>query len=189
MPSAFTHIFVSETLGKTGFMDRKMPLRFWILTAVCSILPDIDILGYYIGIKYGSLFGHRGFFHSLTFALLVAVFVVVLFFPAIARFSKKWRGMVLFFFLVVASHGFLDSLTDKGMGVGFFIPFDNTRYFMPWRPVYASPMRIERIFTYPGLVTMSQILANEIIWIWTPMIALYAVVAIYRRARGTSARS
>ncbi len=83
MPSAFTHIFFAETLGKTSFIEQKMPLRFWVLTAVCSVLPDLDILGYYAGIKYGSLFGHRGFFHSLTFALLVAILVVVLFFPMI----------------------------------------------------------------------------------------------------------
>ncbi len=184
MPSAFTHIFFAETLGKTSFIEQKMQLRFWVLTAVCSILPDLDILGFYVGIKYGSLFGHRGFFHSLTFALLVAILVMVLFFPTIVRFSRRWWVMLVFFFFVVATHGFLDSLTDKGLGVGFFIPFDNTRYFMPWRPVYASPMRIGRFFSHSGL----EVLYNEILWIWTPMVALYAVVAIYRRARRPSSR-
>lgn len=182
MPSAFTHIFFAETLGKTSYREQKMPLRFWGVTAVCSVLPDIDILGYYTGIKYGSLLGHRGFFHSLAFALLLAIFVMFLFFPSIVRYSRRWWGMLVFFFFVTATHGLLDSMTDKGSGVGFFIPFDNTRYFMPWRPVYASPMRIERIFSWAGLETMSRVLLNEIIWIWTPMILVYAVVSIYRRA-------
>jgi inner membrane protein len=182
MPSAFTHIFVAGTLGKTC-TDEKMPLRFWVLTAVCSLLPDIDIAGYYFGIKYGGLFGHRGFFHSLAFALLASILVVLIAFPALSRFSKKWWGLTAFFFAVTASHGFLDSMTDKGMGVGFFIPFDNTRYFMFWRPVFASPMRIERFFSLSGMETLSEVLVNEIIWIWTPMIALYAVAKLYRRKK------
>jgi inner membrane protein len=99
-----------------------MPVRFWVLSAVYAILPDLDIIGYYYGIKYGYMLGHRGFFHSLSFALLMSVLVVVLAFPAVSRFSKKWWGMLSFFFVVTASHGFLDSMTDKGMGWGSSSP-------------------------------------------------------------------
>ena len=180
MPSAFTHLFVAGALGKT-YTAEKMPARFWVLSAVCSVLPDIDIIGYYFfGIRYGSMFGHRGFFHSLAFALLVSVLVVMLAFPSFRLFSKKWWSVLAFFFIVTASHGILDSMTDKGMGVGFFIPFDNTRYFMPWRPIYASPMSIARFFSQAGL----EVLMREIIWIWVPMIAIHAVAWLYRKRRG-----
>lgn len=162
------------------YAAQKMPTRFWILAAGCSILPDIDIIGYYFfGIRYNSVFGHRGFSHSLLFALLVSALVVMLAFPTLQRFSKKWWAMLAFFFVVTASHGVLDSMTDKGMGVGFFIPFDNTRYFMPWRPIYASPMKIKQFFSHAGL----DVLIREIIWIWIPMIALYAGVAGYRKMK------
>ena len=179
MPSAFTHIFAAGILGKASFLQEKLPVRFWVLTAVCSILPDLDIVGFYLGIKYGDVLGHRGFFHSLTFALLVAIFVVVLAFPAVTRFSKKWWSLLVFFFAVTVSHGLLDSMTDKGLGVGFFIPFDNSRYHMPWRPVFASPMRIEKFFSYSGL----QVLLNEIVWIWLPMIGMSAIVMVLRKKR------
>jgi inner membrane protein len=179
MPSVFTHIFIAGALGKT-YTAENMPARFWVLAAVCSILPDIDIIGYYFfGIRYNSMFGHRGFFHSVTFALLLSVVVVMLVFPTIQRFSKKWWFMFAFFFLVTASHGILDSMTDKGMGVGFFIPFDNTRYFMPWRPIYASPMKIARFFSQAGI----EVMIAEIIWIWIPMMVFYAAVAVYRKKR------
>ena len=85
--------------------------------------------------------------------------------------------MVVYFFVVTASHGILDSMTDKSMGVGFFIPFDNTRYFMPWRPIYASPMKISRFFSQTGL----DVLTAEIIWIWIPITVFYAGVAVYRK--------
>jgi len=163
-------------LGKTSFAG-NMPVRFWVLAAICSVLPDIDVIGYYFGIKYGDVLGHRGFAHSLVFALLVSVLVVVLAFPAVVRFSRKWWGMVAFFFVVTASHGVLDAMTDKGMGVGFFIPFDNTRYFMPWRPIFASPMRISRFFSQTGI----EVLAREMLWIWTPLLLLYAGMLFYRK--------
>jgi inner membrane protein len=157
-----------------------MSTRFWVLTAGCSVLPDIDIIGYYFfGIRYNSMFGHRGFFHSLIFALLVSIIVVLVAFPAISRFSRKWRAMLVFFFIVTASHGLLDSMTDKGMGVGFLIPFDNMRYFMPWRPIYASPMSISRFFSYAGL----EVLMQEVVWIWLPMIALSVCVAVCRKMK------
>jgi inner membrane protein len=178
MPSAFTHIFVAEAFGKACTAE-KMPVRFWVLAGVCSVLPDIDVIGFYFGIKYGDMLGHRGFFHSLTFALLVSVLVVLLAFPTVQRFSKKWWSILVLFIVVIASHGLLDSMTDKGMGVGFFIPFDNTRYFMPWRPVYASPMRIGKFFSHSGL----EVLFAEIIWIWLPMIALYAGVRLLRKRK------
>jgi len=170
MPSEFTHLFVAGAFGKT-FAVEKMPARFWVLCGICAVIPDIDVIGFYLGIKYGGMFGHRGFFHSLTFSLLAGIAIVVLAFPAIPRFSKKWWGMGTFFFAVTASHGFLDSLTDRGLGVGFFIPFDNTRYVMPWRPIHASPMKISRFFSRSGI----DVLTAEIIWIWVPVIVLCAV--------------
>lgn len=178
MPSLFTHIVVSGALGKS-YTAEKMPARFWVLSAVCAVLPDVDIIGFYFGIKYGEAFGHRGFFHSLAFALLVALLVVVFAFPAIRRYSKHWWGMFAFFFIVTASHGLLDAMTDKGLGVGFFIPFDDTRYFMPWRPFFASPMRIAKFFSRTGL----EVLREEIIWIWLPMLSLYWGVRFIRGRR------
>ncbi len=158
-----------------------MGLRFWLLIALCSILPDVDIIGYYVGVKYGDVLGHRGFFHSLTFAAVVSVLVVILAFPAASRFSKKWWSMLVFFFFVIASHGFLDSMTERGLGVAFFSPFDTTRYFMFWRPVYASPMRIEQFFSHSGI----EVLFGEIIWIWLPMIALHTIFKFLRKRRKT----
>lgn len=178
MPSAFTHIFAAGALGKL-YSAEKMPVRFWVLIAICSILPDIDIAGYYyFGIKYNSMFGHRGFFHSLLFAFVVALCVASFAFSH-ARFSRKWWAMLVFFFCVTASHGLLDSMTDKGMGVGFFIPFDNTRYFMPWRPIYASPMKIQQFFGPAGL----EVLLAEILWIWVPILIIYGTVTLYRKTR------
>jgi inner membrane protein len=161
-------MFVAGALGKTTFRE-PMPARFWFLALACSVVPDVDVIGYQFGIRYRDVLGHRGLSHSLFFALLAGLLVVTVAFPAISRFSKKWWSMVLFFFAVTASHGFLDSLTDKGLGVAFFSPFDTTRHFLFWRPIQASPMAISRFFSETGL----RVMVNEMIWIWTPMALLY----------------
>lgn len=176
MPSEITHIFVSGILGKT-YTDNKMPMRFWAATAICSVLPDIDILGYYLGIRYNSWLGHRGFFHSLPFALFVSGMLVLFLLPSQKRGSKSWFGMVLFFFAVIASHDVLDAMTDKGLGIGFFMPFDSHRYFMPWRPIHASPMSIQQFFSGSGL----RVLLTEMLWIWTPLLLFYALVRRHRK--------
>lgn len=35
-------------------------------------------------------------------------------------------------FLCLMSHRILDAFTNGGLEIGFFIPFDNARYFFPW---------------------------------------------------------
>lgn len=178
MASEFTHVFIAGVLGK-AYTPEKMPARFWVLSAICSVLPDADVIGFYYGIKYSDMFGHRGFFHSLIFALLAGTLVVVLAFPSFQRFSKKWWAMIAFFFVVTASHGFLNAMTDKGLGVGFFIPFDNGRYFLPWRPIFASPMHIRKFFSHDGLV----VLYAEIIWLWIPVLLIYAGIRMIRNRK------
>jgi hypothetical protein len=34
-------------------------------------------------------------------------------------------------FLATAGHGLLDAMTNGGLGLAFFSPFDNHRYFLP----------------------------------------------------------
>src|SRR5215831_7502105 len=50
-------------------------------------------------------------------------------------------ALFAYLFLATASHGVLDAMTNGGLGVAFFSPFDTTRYFLPWRPIRVSPSR------------------------------------------------
>ena len=43
-------------------------------------------------------------------------------------------------FVVTASHGVFDALTDGGSGVGFLWPLTNERFFFPWRPIPVAPV-------------------------------------------------
>jgi len=178
MASAFTHGFVALSFGKLMFPER-MPLRFWVLSIVCTLLPDIDVVGYYFGVRYGDMLGHRGFSHSLLFALLVAVLVTVAVFPAVRRFSKQWWLLVVCFFAATASHGILDAMTNGGYGIAFFSPFSNARFFLPWRPLTVAPIGVRGFFSRWGW----DVFMSELLWIWLPMTVLLVIVYLIRKQR------
>ena len=180
MASGFSHAVAALSIG-TCFYRPGMPKRVWIAGALCSVLPDIDVVGFHFGIHYGDFWGHRGFTHSLLFAGILAAFVAIL------GFSRASPGQGLlwiwsYLFLATASHGFLDAMTDGGLGVAFFSPFNNHRYFLPWRPIVVSPIGVSRFFTDRGLAALK----SELLWIWLPS-ALLAVLALtlQRRRAGT----
>jgi inner membrane protein len=141
------------------------------------VVPDLDVIGFRFGIRYGDFWGHRGFTHSLLFAALLASFLAVLGLRGQPRsVSLIWIWSYLF--LATASHGLLDAMTDGGLGVAFFSPFNNDHYFLPWRPVRVSPIGIGRFFTDRGLA----VLRSEVLWIWLPAGVLAASAWLLRRA-------
>ena len=55
-------------------------------------------------------------------------------------------------------------MTSGGYGIAFFSPFNDTRYFFPWRTIKVSPLGIANFFTERGL----RVIKNELIWIGIP---------------------
>lgn len=176
MASALTHAFAAVALTKT-LSCRKRDWRFWTLAVISAILPDADVVGFALGIEYGDLLGHRGFSHSLVFAALWSLLVVSGEYRSLMKFSQPWWSMVGLFFIVTVSHGILDAMTNGGLGVAFFSPFDNTRYFFPWRPISVSPVGVGRFFSAQGVA----ILASEIEYVWLPLATLWLGVGALRR--------
>lgn len=163
MASAFSHAAVALAIGTLSATRSTSP-RFWWLTILCSILPDADVLSFAFGIDYGDLLGHRGLTHSLTFATVLSVVVVQVWFGEVEKWSRMWGLLIAHFFVVTASHGMLDAMTDGGLGIAFFAPFENSRYFFPWRPVMVSPIGIGPFFSRYGL----DVLISELVWILIP---------------------
>ncbi len=163
MASVFGHAIAAVTFGKlSGF--KKPPAKFWILAILCSVLPDADVIMFKFGIPYMHPFGHRGFFHSIPFAFLLATFVTAIFFRETKFWSWRGMGLLLFFFICTASHGMFDAMTNGGRGIAFFSPFDNTRYFFPWRPIQVSPLGAGKFFSKWGW----EVIKSELFWIGVP---------------------
>ena len=176
MASAFTHAIAGVAIA-SAFRPGLSSPRFWIISATVAALPDVDGVGFWVGVPYESVFGHRGFTHSLLFAALTA-FVALLAFRD-RSFAGDRRRIWLCFFLATASHGVLDAMTSGGGGIAFFAPFANERHFFPWRPILVSPMSIRRFFSARG----AAILASEFVWVWIPAGLFAGTTLLARRAQ------
>ncbi|MDT7040890.1 metal-dependent hydrolase [Candidatus Nitronereus thalassa] len=183
MASWLTHAFVAGALGKAQ-VPHVRTVRFWMWSVLCSVLPDVDVLGLFMGIDYGHALGHRGFMHSLSFSFGVGLVTVMVGFSHVVRGSTLWWILIFHFTVVTASHGVLDAMTNGGLGVAFFAPFDNTRYFLPWTPILVSPIGAE-FFGWRGL----EVIASEIFYVWIPILVIASGVAVIRKtlADGNSA--
>jgi inner membrane protein len=160
MPTIITHPAVLLAF-RPAF---RLPASVYAWGGLCSVIPDVDVLGFRYGIHYGDVFGHRGFTHSLLFAAVMSAVVALL----IARTNSKQKGsfarVFIFLFLCSVSHGILDAFTDGGLGVAFFSPFSNERYFFPWRPLRVSPIGIGQFLSGP----VFSVLGSEIVFVWLP---------------------
>jgi inner membrane protein len=166
MPSAFTHAISAIAFG--NFFEKKSEkVKLIIIGAICSILPDADVLAFRFGIPYESLWGHRGITHSFFFAAILSVFVILIFYRQISE-NKTLLKLFFYFFLATAFHPILDAFTNGGLGVAFFAPFENERYFFPFRPIKVSPISVEAFFTYRGW----EIIKNEFVWVWLPSVLI-----------------
>jgi inner membrane protein len=178
MATIFSHSIAALAFGKVFPWERKQA-RFWILTAICAALPDVDVIGFSFGIHYGDMLGHRGLTHSLAFAFILGCLVALIAFREVELFSSDWWKLAVYFFIVTASHGVLDALTNGGLGVAFFAPFSNERYFFPWRPIEVSPIGLAPFLSYRGLL----VILSEIEWIWIPSALLVILAAVTWRTK------
>ncbi|WP_046755731.1 metal-dependent hydrolase [Kordia jejudonensis] len=169
MASIFGHALVAYTIGKVSSI-KLHPVKLSILLIFCAVIPDADVIMFSFGFPYEHPLGHRGFSHSILFAFLLSFVIRAIFYRNVKYFSKT--GIALFFIFLIAtlSHSFLDACTNGGRGVGFFIPFDNHRYFFSWRPILVSPLGAGNFFSKWGW----RVVQNEAFYIALPTICILA---------------
>ena len=177
MASIFGHAAGVIAIGK-GFSKELRSPKFWLLGILCSILPDADVIAFKFNIPYNSFWGHRGFSHSIVFALLLGIVLTVIFYRK-HLFSKQGVLYATYFSLCTISHGVLDGLTNGGLGVAFFAPFDNTRYFFPWRPIQVSPIGASKFFSEWGL----KVIISELFWIGIPVLLILSLVFLVKKLK------
>ena len=88
-----------------------------------ALLPDADVVGLSLGLADHGLYGHRGYSHSLLFAVTIAAGAYLV----ARRWGTRPWFTALLTFLAVTSHGVLDAMTYRTRGIPFFWPFDEMR--------------------------------------------------------------
>ena len=170
MPSVFSHAIAGFTLGHAG-VSATDRWKLALATALSAVVPDLDAIGHMLGVPYASFWGHRGFSHSIVFALLWGGIVAWTFFRKV-----PWLSWVLIA-LATVSHPLLDMCTNGGLGCALFAPFDNARYFFPWRPIKVAPIGVGAFFTKHGL----SVFMSEMQFVWLPSIGLIGCSLLLRR--------
>jgi inner membrane protein len=166
MPTLFGHALVG--VGVVAFSSHKFEWRklrsSFFLCSLLAVLPDFDVISFRLGISYGSFFGHRGFSHSLLFAIMMALICAL---PSLVRFRV---GNFILYLIAAVSHPLFDMATDGGLGVAFFAPFYNDRMFFPWHPIPVSPLRLNtrlwEVVAWEGLYFGSLAIALWLGFLW-----------------------
>ncbi len=170
MATAFTHALVGASLGQ-GLSSKLPRARLTFFFAVAAVLPDLDIIAFNLGIPYEDALGHRGLSHSLSIAVLLAPLFAFSVLPKYLWSGRHLSILSALFFLALGSHGFLDAFTDAGLGIGFFIPFSNERYFFSWRPL-VTPSVSPKAFFNAGAIP---ILKSEFLVVWLPVLVASSI--------------
>ncbi len=128
MPQAVTHIFIVIILldlYRDYFVKdkRNFPLHYILIGGIAGLLPDIDVIIYYILSFFGYGFGqiHRTFTHTLFFPL----FFIVLAIPFLNFKNRKLSERHLKLrniFLVIAFGCFVHLILDA-LVAGVIMPF------------------------------------------------------------------
>lgn len=169
MATIYTHAVVGLGMGCV-YARRPMRVLFWVLAGLLPVVPDLDSLS---SADYGTPLGHRGFTHSLIFALWLGALAASLTFRYL---GVRFGPLALFFFAVIASHPLLDAMTRGGESIPFFWPIAGRQG--NWGPIPLSDFA----FGLPD-PTASRAMRFEMLWIWLPTLALCTAFWGWRRYR------
>lgn len=134
MPSPLTHLIVSVPINAL-IMKQENKKKIIFFSFFAAIAADFDYVGYLFNFGNLSFFGHRGFTHSIFFAIVIATLICIVFFRNVDFKSKAFLFLLFNFFLAALSHPLLDYLINQNNGVALFFPFSTERFSFPFAPI------------------------------------------------------
>jgi inner membrane protein len=133
------HIAVGLACARAYSEDRALRWKPALVFSVLSLWPDVDVVGFLMGINYGESLGHRGATHSIA----VSLFVVFGAYLYAQRRALPARRTALFVAVATLSHCLLDTVTyGGGFGCALLWPFSDTRFWSPVRFIPISPIGV-----------------------------------------------
>lgn len=171
MATMYTHAVAGLGIAQLYLPQRRAWLYFTV-AAFLAVAPDGDVFSRAV---YGAPLGHRGFTHSLLFALWAAFLAASLTFRILR--ANLW-ALTAVYFAAMASHGLLDAMTRGGADVLFFWPVASSR-FGNWGPIPVADLGFE----LPD-PRRSRALRSELLWVWLPVAVWTAIMVAYRVIKG-----
>lgn len=119
-----THIALGACIGE-AFLGKKIGRKAMLWGALAQSVPDIDFLASLWMNTTSNLLAHRGFTHSILFAIGISVFLALLAEKLHRPHNIRLHTYLVFFVVEVFVHIFLDAFNNYG--VGWFEPFSQYR--------------------------------------------------------------
>ncbi len=165
--ASFGHIAVGLAAGRACTPRGQSPVKAMAAFSLLSMWPDLDVVGFSLGVPYAAPFGHRGATHSSLVALSIGgAIYAYLHFRKRAPDSAK---VSLYAAAVAVSHGLLDTMTfGGGLGVALLWPFSNHRFWAPspFRLIPIAPIGAA-LFTRIGFAIMAvEVVIFSPFWIY-----------------------
>ncbi len=121
---SITHIALGACVGE-AILGKQLGKRAMLLGAIAQSVPDVDFLAAFWLNASSNLLAHRGFTHSILFAILIT--------PLLALLAERWHRphnistgrWMSFFALGIFIHIFTDAFNVYG--VGWLEPFSHYR--------------------------------------------------------------
>jgi inner membrane protein len=149
---SFTHIALGACIGEAYF-EKGFGKKAMLWGALAQSIPDIDFISSFWMTTPGNLLAHRGFTHSILFALLIA--------PLLALIAEKihrphnipFKKWLLFFATEIFVHLFIDGFNNYG--IGWLEPFSHARF--SFNAIYV----VDPFFSiWPGIAFVMLIILN-----------------------------
>jgi inner membrane protein len=126
---SLTHIAIGACIGE-AFAGKQLGRKAMFWGALAQSVPDLDFLASLWSSPAENLLAHRGFTHSVLFAVLIT--------PLLALLAERWhrphnihtKRWMLFFGIQAFVHLFIDGMNVYG--VGWFEPFSHHRVAFNW---------------------------------------------------------
>lgn len=121
---SLTHIALGACIGEL-FLGKKIGQRAMLYGAIAASLPDIDFIAGFFLNAADNLLAHRGFTHSILFALIMSLFLGWFFGRKHLVSNTSKTEWFVFIAVEMLVHLFLDMF--NAYGVGLFEPFSHLR--------------------------------------------------------------
>lgn len=139
---SLTQIVLGAAVGE-AVLGKKVGNKAMLYGAIAGTIPDLDVIANYLTDTVTAIEIHRGFSHSIVFA----VFFAPIFGWLISRIEKRspaaWQDWAWLMFWGLFTHPLLDSFTT--WGTQLFWPFDV-------RVAFKNIFVIDPLYTLPFLI-------------------------------------
>lgn len=148
---SLTQIVLGAACGEIA-LGRKIGNKAILFGAIGGTIPDLDVIlgNLFFNNQIDQTAFHRGFMHSIVFAIIASLVIGFIFFELYNTKARKGtttiKDWIWLFFLSIFTHPILDSFTPYGTQL--FLPFSN------YRVAFNTISVVDLVYTFPFLFCM-----------------------------------